>query len=298
MSPLQRLLSARGPAGVEIDLSHIPPWAMPDTLRRLHPTSPSFAASFFAERAQVLADALARRLDAGDDSSEGAVDAVVSLAERLLLVSVPPPQMEIWLRVTQHHGHTISGDLQVGAETDPILAALAARLGSRLQITTPAGGTRNVPNARWLARYGLAAMDVDALSSLVFCELYVPLTVLGIGSPIKLSRQWLFPTAMAPAVEDYVRGFDSPIWAPYKVEAAGPEPAADGTYSYNLAGLPGVEQFNIRILVGVRDECCELQWDVSFSCADERSLVRACGLYARAAAQMTGVLERHFGPGG
>ena len=85
MSPLQRLLSAREPCGFD-NFSNIPEWAkshLSDIERDLL-SNQNYPRSYLINRARVLTEALSNHLTLSEISQEY-IDAVVSLAERLLL---------------------------------------------------------------------------------------------------------------------------------------------------------------------------------------------------------------------
>ena len=90
--------------------------------------------------------------------------------------------------------HTVSGDLSLGKDGNPILSAFADRSNLQFSLTEmKEDAGRNTPDGRWLVKYTKGVMDVDALSDLVYYELYVPVTVKKTDEPIELARSWTFP---------------------------------------------------------------------------------------------------------
>ena len=312
MNPLQRLESSRAPCGFDWDLSHIPDWArerLSDEERELI-GRPGYPGSYLAQRASVLAGDLAARLGGGGDASRAAVDEIVSLAERMRLVSVPRHTTPVWLMILLHYGHTISGALTAGEADNPVFAAFADRLGLRLSLTESAD--RKAPNSRWLVAYTKGVMDTDALSDLVFGELYVPVAAEPTDSPISIAQPWSFPATMADAVRAYACTFAAPFWAPYEV--SGDErrlTLADGTvlvetlasqgedsYSYTTTGIDGVTDLRASFSLGAPDpgERVPLEWRSSFQAADAASVVSALTVIGRAASQMTAAMSTEFAP--
>lgn len=313
MSPLQRLMSSRAPVGFD-SYKNIPGWArrqLPDTLRKLL-QDPGYPRSYLAQRARVLAGSLSEHLDGATGYTQKEADAVVSLAERLRLVSVPRGTTVAWLNFLLHYGHTISGPLAAGTGDNPIFAAVAERTGLHLSLTEQED--RDAPNARWLAKYTKGVMDTDAISDLVFGELYVPVTVEATDQPIALASDWTFPESMRSAVAAYACRFDHPFWAPFDVrnnERILELP--DGTvitetlreqredaYTYTMTGIEGMTDYvGTLALSGAEGSAGEvkLEWQVAFKGDAASAILNMMRVVGQAAEQMRAALTRHFTPG-
>ena len=316
MSPLQRLLSARQPCGFDGNLANIPEWAR----ARLTPDARRFLGrprAYLAARATALVEVLDEALGAADGDPEavvdqGAVDRVVSLAERLSLVSVPRGTTVGWLRILLNYGHTVSGALKAADGDDPLLAAFAQRTGLTLAPTT--GLKRDDPNGRWLVAYTKGIMDTDALSDFVFGELYVPVTVETPLEPVHLRLAWQFTEAVHDAVAGYACRFDRPFWAQYHidgdvrtqrlpdggtmVETLTP-PASPTEYHYTATGLPGITAYEGSFQLSRPADPggdITLSWNVDLSADSAAGMVSAASGVASAAEAMTTAMEAHFGP--
>jgi hypothetical protein len=84
MSPMQRLLSARQPFGLD-KIQNIPEWAKNNLSYRLRDllNSKNHPHSYLIDRSKALAEALLDQVRSLDKSQQ-AVDSVISLAERLI----------------------------------------------------------------------------------------------------------------------------------------------------------------------------------------------------------------------
>jgi ferritin-like protein len=307
MSPIQRLLSARGPCGFDSNLSHIPSWAMTARLQEAI-ASPSFPISYLKTRAGVLADELEKWLDKGDVSRRS-IDEIVSFTERMLLVAIPRGTTVAWLGILLHYGHTLSGKLSVGSESDPILSALRTATGLRLSLAKEID--RNQPNSRWLVKYTKGVMDTDALSDLVYGELYVPLTIETGNEPIQLAHEWTFPAGMKSVITDYACQFSKPFWAPYKVngntrslvldervtlEEKLEQPIPSGGYRYSIAGFLGLAECTAGFFLEENDGTIKLKWSLSFSGNAADTTLRVVRFIGASAKQISDALLNHFSP--
>jgi hypothetical protein len=307
MSPLQRLFSSRGVCGFD-SVENIPPWAhasLSDEQQRLL-ADPTFPGSYLDARAATLAQALKESLDAASWTRD-AVDQTVSFAERLRLVAVPRSTTVGWLGILCHYGHTVSGELAPAPEEDPLLAELGQRIGAEVAVATAA---RDEPNGRWLASYTKGVMDTDALSYLVFGELYAPLTARPVGEPLRFSRKWRFVAGMEDLLAAYACRFGAPFWGDYKVAGnTRTTTLPDGTtieetlteqeprsYHYTAAGVPGVGEYKAGFVVTTEPNAAVLTWSASFTAGDGQSVVRMLGLDGAAAAVMEDALAGHFAP--
>jgi hypothetical protein len=310
MSPLQRLMSARAPVGFD-RYRNIPDWVrrqLPDTLGKLL-QNPGY---YLTQRARVLAGSLSEHLDGTTGHTQKEVDTVVSLAERMRLVSVPRGTTVAWLNFLLHYGHTVSGPLVVGAGDNPILAAVAERTG--LHLSLKECEDRDAPNARWLVKYTKGVMDTDAISDLVFGELYVPLTVEDTDQPIALASHWTFPESIRSAVAAYACRFDHPFWAPFDVHSNERIlELPDGTvitetlreqkedaYTYTMTGIEGVTDyvgaFTISGANGSTSKV-KLEWQISFKGDADSTVLKMIHVVGQAAKQMRTALTRHVTAG-
>ncbi len=312
MMPLERTESARGPCGFDFNFDNIPSWAKagvsPDQQPLLAGTMGP--RGYLAKRCELLVGEIGKAIDGVNSQSQ--VDAVVSLAERLMLVAQPRGTTVAWLGVLLHYGHTISGEQQVANAANPIFDALAKRCGLNLTVASPTD-SRDEPNARWLADYTLGVMDTDALSCLVYGTLYVPLVVQK-AAPVVLTQRWVFPRSVESSVADYGARFDRPFWAKFSVEGnVRTTELPDGKiitetltdteskgYSYTATGtgLPGVTQYTGSFWVEAGQDAseCALIWNVCFTPSDETSAVATTILVASAAQAMAAALTKYYGP--
>jgi len=311
MSPLERINTARAPCGFDYTQS-IPLWArrfLPSIAQDLLATKADFSSQFLAKRADTLGDRLADELARPSGVTQDYVDAVVSLAERMKLVSVPRSTTVNWLQFLLHYGHSLSGSLTVSEGDNPILAALGGAVGLRLAVADP--GDRGAPNGRWLVKYSMGTMDTDALSNFAFGELYIPLMASAANEPVHMTKTWTFPANMKLAVIEYSCRFSQPFWAPYTINPAGTQRVLTpsdlsvtddlvsqdaSSYTYDVTGLVGVSASRGAFRVQSGEDRTILDWQVSFTCTDQSSIVAALAFIAAAADQMTAALTSNFGP--
>jgi hypothetical protein len=305
MTPLQRLLTSRGPCGLQVGAASIPDWALTPAERQAL-TGSGFPTSYLTQRAGALVDSLSATLDCGGDTREH-TDEVVSLAERLAQVTTPMGTTKGWLTFVLHYGHSLSGDLAFGEGLFEVLSAFGAKTG--LELSVSYNGARYASNSRWLVKYALGIMDVDALSNLVYGELYVPLT-LQVSGPVNLTGHWSFCAAMLDAVAAFACRFEKPFWAAYQVDgnsrtlcaAGGPvvetmQPSPTPTsYSYSLSGLQCVTAFQGKFEAASAGTGTSLTWTVSATCADSAGALKAVAFVAAAAKEMKNALAKYFAP--
>lgn len=309
MDPLQRLLSSREPCGFDFDLANVPEWAlaMLSQQERELLAGPGFPRSYLRVRAGVLGAALQASLTNGDPT-RASVDETVSFLERMRLVAVPRGTTVAWLRVLLNYGHTISGAL-ADAHGDQLLDALGVRVGAELATST---AQRGQPNGRWMVVYTKGIMDTDALSDVVFGELYVPLTAQPADGPTRFERRWRFAGGMEEVVAAYACRFAAPFWGSFQVAGdTRTTTLPDGTtiietltqqgdaeYAYTASGVPGISDFSGRFAVTAAQDAAELSWTSTFSSADATSLVRMLTINAGDAATIGSTLAQHFAPSG
>lgn len=308
MHPLQRLESSRQPCGFD-SVSNIPGWALtamtPDEQDQL--ADPAFPASYLTRRSRDLAETLAEALAAGH-GTQAEVDQIVSYAERMTLLGDPPGTTFGWLTYILHYGHTLSGNLTPGKGGNPVLDTIATTCGLSLQ-PAPAGD-RTKPNARWLVTYTQGMMDTDALSDFIYGELYVPLAPSAANQPLRFRYRWAVPGAAIAAVRAYACTFTAPFWRAYSV--AGDQrsyQSPDGSviteilatagqngFVYTVEGYPANDyQCSFSVSSDARD-AVQLQWALSFTCADQGDIARVVGVAAADAASMLTALTSRFAP--
>ena len=313
-TPLQRAMSMRGPTGFGFDPGQIPPWAV----AQLSPVHQQVAASgaslsrqYLTERAGVLQSCLTDALAGGVPTTLAAVDAVVGYAERLLLIALPRNTTSFWLNVLCHYGHTISGNLAVGSGLGPLLDALHNRCRLPLQLRS-ATTDRNAPNARWLVRYTLGMMDTDALSNVVYGDLYIPLVAGSSHEPVVLTDSWTFPAGLEPVLQPVVARFGRVFWADSAVITDNTRTwtAPDGTlltetllaqtetgYTCQLAGLAGVLTAEGSLNLTTTDAGrVRLTWTMTFTYESAAGAVAMSRLVGQTRPLMLGAIRQFLGP--
>jgi hypothetical protein len=308
MSPYQRAESMRGPVGFD-SVNNLPGWAVSKEMREMF-SQPSYPFSYLSDRANALAASLVQVL--GKQRTQGTVDAAVSFAERMLLVSQPKGTTVGWSTVTLHYGHTVSGQMSAAQGSNALLELLGQRLG--LQLGLAEVKDRQAANSRWLAHYTLGPMDTDALSHFISGELYVPLTAVFDGKPLSTSQEWRFPAFLREALAEYALRFDKPFWAPFKVEGNQRTLDVPGkytlvetlsssvpgkSYSYTLEGLPKVSHYTGSFSLettGGDSGGLTLVWTCKFQAEDVATAVSTLALLANAAQTMSAKLAQAFVP--
>lgn len=312
MSPLQRQNSSRAPVGFE-QWTGIPSWVMAqlsEDERRLMKGA-GYPTSYLKARAAVLVDALEQSLGRAPAApSQPEVDAIVSFAERMRLVSVPRSTTVAWLRYLLHYGHTVSGVMTLGPAESPILVAIRRSTGLTLEPTRV--DDRNAPNARWFVNYTKGIMDTDALSALVYGELYLPVRIVGARDRVPFARGWVFPGGIRQAMADYACKFDHVFWDPAaKVDGkTRTYSLPDGrvltetlveqsgsSYRYIQTGFTGVSdcQGCFRISPADHDDL-KLEWEMSFSGKEPGAIVDVLGALAGLAKRMTAAMQARWCP--
>jgi hypothetical protein len=308
MDPLQRMYSSRGPSGFD-SYANIPPWAiaMLSAEEQAALADANFPMSYLIARAGLLGKELQASLGAGE-WTQATVDTAISFAERTRLVANPRGTTVGWLPALLHYGHSVSGEQAPAPAADPVLAALGERLGVELSV---AGGRREWPNGRWIAEYSQGVMDTDALSAVVYGQLYVPLEVKPGQGPARFAPSWRFPAGMEAAVAGWACKFDAPFWAQFDVRGnvrsitlpdgttTITEELADETdsgYSYTGEGVDGISDYAGSFEVSTEGDATVLTWATSWTAADSASLVRMLSINAGGAAAMGAALDAHFSP--
>lgn len=303
MNPLQRLLSARAPCGFDSP-SAIPDWALTPELRKVLSDS-RFPISFLDGRARDLAVALEPLLQASS-LDKNAVDEIMSLAYRMLLVSAPNRRGTTvgWMTALLHYGHTISGPTTVANGAATILAPFQQNTNMALSFASEQDRTK--PNSRWLAGYTKGVMDVDSIRDFIYGELYVPIAAQSAGAPITMKKTWSFPSGMEQAVAAYACNFAQPFWANYEVTGnvrvtdsgsttvtemltGAPSPSS---YSYSIAGFNGVASCSASMTA----TGAALTWSVEFDSTDAQAIVALLTYAASSVQSMGAALAKNFAP--
>ena len=309
MSPLQRLDSARRPS---FDgANNVPDWArsvVPQDFRSSL-GGRDFASAWLSHRADALGSALVDGLGAhgGDDPAtgwtQGDVDEVISLAERLVRINLPSGTTVGWLGALLHYGHTVSGP-QVCAEPNPVLSVFESLTGIPLGMRD--GG--RTTNGRWLATYSLGVMDTDSIRNLVYGEVHIPVTVHDSASGVKLQRSWDARADMAQVLADVTCHFDRPFWGAYEVDGTTRtttlpdktritdtlDGSADAAgYGWTMAGIPDLAGFRAELVVepAPGGSGSRLTFHVAFSATTEAACVAGVGVFAWIAGAIPGAVS-------
>jgi hypothetical protein len=313
MHPLQRILSSRGPCGFDT-VENIPEWAkmqLSEKERELI-NSLNFPVSYLQYRAHVLAKSLYDKLDSFHNSKEE-VEGIVSLAERMLLISLPSATTSNWLTYVLHYGHTISGKIKIDNKNNPIFSSIAKKYNIQIFMNED-DNDRNSSNSRWLIKYTLGIMDSDALSNFIYGELYIPVKLkTNTHQPIKIVKQWIFPYDMKSLISEYACKFEQPFWAPFEIEDGKrilklPEytlteylEKAEGTesYSYAMKGSEDIEEYECMFSIrdsGSKKDDIKLEWRITFITSNSKATINTFTFIGRTLKKMTFQLDNHFSP--
>lgn len=308
MSPLQRALSVRFPIGFD-SFGNIPEWVKKNLASEIcdQLNNPKFPESYLVKRAQVLSNALSNDLKSYGTQKE--VDQTISFAERLLDLTARRTTTD-WLGALLHYGHTVSGNSQY-QNINPIFERIAKDVNLRIGFVDDKD--RYSSNTRWLVRYTLGVMDTDALSNLVFGELYIPVTANFIeNKPVNLKKTWKFDTIMKSLIVEYAQKFNNnPLWPfisesdkqritklPNSVNIVEEIQSHDDVgYSCKITGFKGINNYNGSFVVSEsKNQSINLEWKVWFNCNDSTDLPYIVGKINRDAQQITQDLTERFGP--
>ena len=259
MNPLQRLMTSRWPSGFD-NIGNIPEWLLdhlPESSRKLLELGPGdISAAYLGKRAQVLYNAMEGTLKV-KEKTQTWFDNLISFAARLKLITFPRGTTVAWLRFLLHYGHTVSGEYTQGVIKNPIKELIAKRLNLDIDFEPQKVKSRTDSNARWLLKYTQGVMDTDAISEMVFGELYVPVTIKPNRKPYKSGMEWNFSPGMMKAVTIYTCNFDKPFWATFDIQGKTRKTRLqDGTlinetlikatktgYTYKAEGVPGISNY-------------------------------------------------------
>jgi uncharacterized membrane protein len=308
MAPLQRLVSARAPCGFD-SVRNLPSWAKSPELTEALST-PGFPVSYLEGRGRDLALALQTILDDKPIYSREIVDEIASLAERMLLVSAPSRRGTTvgWLPVLLHYGHTVSGDITIGEQSNPVWKAFESRTNLKLDLAPTKD--RNQPNSRWLVGYTKGIMDVDSARDYIYGELYIPLAIRDCSGPVSIYKKWSFPSGTSAALSDFACNFAKPFWAPYVVDGNARttqfgsyqitetlrQSATANSYYYSIVGLDGIESCDASFSADTTASGTDLNWNVRFGSTSPAAVVQLLTYAASSARMMASALAAHFSP--
>jgi len=220
-TPLQRAYSSRGPAGAGV-ASTIPDWAS-SAFVDTHLIREGNIQQYEMNRANNLAVQLNNVINVPPPRTQANVDQIVSFAERMYFISAPYKHtVSSWPKMVLNYGHTVSGNLssqvQIPPKIDwgsivPTLTIPTVPPQARGAAKSPQA--QDAANSRWLIKYSFGAMDIDALSTLVYGELYIPLTIPTFDSRFSFVKQTKFPTDMIDFLTQYALSFERPFWGKY-----------------------------------------------------------------------------------
>lgn len=213
MNPMQRLKSARWPTGFDGNLNDIPSWfsqtLSPEYVDLLVNKGPM---AYLTKRTHLLFNTLEDYFDTNPALSQAAVDEIISYAERMYLVSMPKGTTVGWLGVLLNYGHTVSGVLNANDDNNALFEYIAEKLQLKLSCCSPSAKDRTKPNSRWLIKYTEGIMDTDAISDMVYGELFIPLEVVPQSEPFVISKKWTFVKGMKEVLASYTCHFQQPFW--------------------------------------------------------------------------------------
>ncbi|CAF1669050.1 unnamed protein product [Adineta ricciae] len=234
------------------------------------------------------------------------------------LVPDPTKKLYRWLLYLLHYGHSISGTLNAPSTT-PILEVIHNNTG--LSCAINASKNRNETNSRWLIKYTLGLMDVDALSDFVFGELYIPLTVANApNQPIQLRHSWTFNKGVYNAVKDFALDFFRAFWSDdytydrsnntrslqidtqHKLIETLSNPAQKQTsgssygYEYTQTGFTDITTCSQKIALTVNKNNATFTWNISFVAKTEKATVNMAIFFTNQTAQADAAFERFLLP--
>jgi len=328
MSPLQRAVSSRGPSGFD-DYNNIPDWAQENFSDEMKQEigEKEYPISFLDNRALYLKTQLEAQLP--NSLTQEDIDKIISLAERMRLVSIPRSTTIGWLTTLLHYGHTVSGKLGEVADGDknPIFTKIQGETDLQLSQDNSIED-RNQPNNRWLAKYTKGVMDTDALLDFVYFELYIPVKPGTDGDvSFTFTKEWTFTADIQEAVKKYGCSFESPILnSSYEAISQNTRTRKESVfgveftetkgnsnedlYEYSSSEISVDGGSSVKIEPGKfefteipADQRVKLTWTATFTVAGDNedakshAIVLAANFFAKDAQDMTTEMENHFGPG-
>lgn len=313
MKPLQRLFTSRAPVGFD-SFTNIPTWAKTHLSKDEQEcmSSPDYPWSYLAQRAKSLGAVLKTKFDTEKSIHQLAKEdiiEIVSLAERMSLVSFPRNTTVSWLRFLLHYGHTISGNGESG-QKELIMSTILKEVGLSCDIVV--NEDRKDTNTRWLIKYCLGIMDTDALSNFIFGELYIPLKVLTTGQQIKLNRNWTYAFNLLQVIQQYACQFDKTFWRnDYTINGNTRtlkikegtitltetcEEKNDNGYKYKQEGFNGITNCSQTVQVESANGNTNFTWFITFTPTSTEALLNMTNFFGQQSALINEALEKAFTP--
>lgn len=310
MSPLQRLNTARWPTGFEPGVGSMPTWVK-DSLPRSYTDlvfDEKFPLSYLDNRTATLSAELDHLL-ASNSRDEKAIDDIASTAERLLLVTIPRSTTVAWLTFLLNYGHSVSGPIKSNETDNLFYKAIESALNIKVTCDFKEDD-REKPNSRWVMKYTKGIMDTDALTDLVYGELYIPLKLIPNGRPFSISKEWKFAAGMRGVLGPYACDFTKPFWAQYQIsDRVRTVTLADGlqlnetlieqqehSYTYSLEGVTGISQYKGSFHLVELPNAIALKWESTFEYTSAESFLQMTTTIGQFIESITAALQSHFSP--
>jgi Ferritin-like len=310
MDPLQRVETSRWPTGFDSNLDDIPAWLIAhlptDYTQAIMQGPPAYLGS----RANVLYDELNLLLNDGAIMDQNKVDQLISFTERLFLITVPRGTTMGWLAILLNYGHSVSGIIKSSESNNPIYDLIERELNIKVSCL-PEEKDRTKANSRWVVKYTKGIMDTDAITDLVYGELYIPLQVIPDGRKFNIKKKWVFAPGMKDLVAGYTCDFSKPFWATFMVEGKVRsivlpsgieiiETLADHdtySYSYTATGVPGIDGYTGAFKVSVMDDShVELLLEISFGFENTAAFKTMATIVGGFFSSTSTALNAHFSP--
>ena len=315
MNPLQRLQTGRWPTGFDGNLSNIPEWLTKDLPASYMQDLMNGPFAYLASRAKVLNAQLESLLENPKDNDQAWVDQTASFAARLSLINVPRGTTVGWLAILLHYGHSVSGSLGLNESKNQILDFFAKQHGLQLS-AQPLETDRGKPDSRWVIKYTEGIMDTDALTDLVYGELFIPVQVVPGNTPFSIGKKWTFSEGMKEVVTKYTCDFKKPFWANFKILKDGKvrstNASNDGVsftivetlvktgsagYTYSGTGFAGVTDYIGHFEVTpTKDGSVEFSIRVSFKFGSAKDFIGVAKIIGGFFKGVTEKLDAQFSP--
>ena len=315
MNPLQRLYTSRWPTGFDGNLSNIPDWFTSNLSASYLKNLMNGPFTYLNSRAKVLNEELEELLESSKPGSQSWTDQTVSYAERLRLINVPKGTTVGWLTILLHYGHSVSGQLTLNESKNQLLDFIQKKHGIRLS-AQPSQTNRDSANSRWVVKYTEGIMDSDALTDMVYGEVYIPLKVVPNKKPFTIEHTWNFAKGMEEVVAEYACVFAKPFWAPFKVSKNGKlrktQASNDGQpftitekllksdplgYIYAGTGFAGVTNYTGHFQVTeTKDGSVVFTLKVSFNYDSAKAFIGVAKIIGGFFKSVTEKLDGHFSP--
>lgn len=296
-TPIQRLLSSRGPCGFA-DFS-IPDWArgqLGDAVTKL--VGSGNVDEYLADRVRLLGKALVESLANIDERNvtQAIVSDVISYAQRMVRLNNPRGTTRGWATTVLNYGHTVSG-AQSDAPDTPFFKAL----GMPESLHRSDEKDRMQANSRWLIKYALGIMDTDSLRNFVFGEVYIPVRFDTNAPELKLTWKWTCGRALESDIAAFALKWEKPFWGAYdhidaKVRTRGTEvkeglvKSSDKSVEYTLDAF-GHGCACVLSLAGF-----ELAWTVTVRSPGAPRATQLFGLLTATAQAADTAIRAQYGP--